>query len=74
MYNASTALRQSIAQSYTTFFFNLPLALVFSPSQFAVHSQFNLLFQFWIHTGKAHCTFGIGERKSFGSYSVLTNT
>ncbi|KAF9380522.1 hypothetical protein CPC16_010283 [Podila verticillata] len=52
MYNASTALRQSIAQSYTTFFFNLPLALVFSPSQFAVHSQFNLLFQFWIHTGR----------------------
>lgn len=53
MYNASTALRQSIAQSYSTFFFNLPLALVFSPSQFAVHSQFNLLFQFWIHTGGA---------------------
>ncbi|KAG0075496.1 hypothetical protein BGZ92_002868 [Podila epicladia] len=50
MYNASTALRQSVAQSYTTFFFNLPLALVFSPSQFAVHTQFNLLFQFWIHT------------------------
>ncbi|KAG0343902.1 hypothetical protein BG004_004901 [Podila humilis] len=53
MYNASTALRQSVAQSYTTFIFNLPLALVFSPSQFAVHSQFNLLFQFWIHTGTA---------------------
>ncbi|KAF9418011.1 hypothetical protein BGZ94_009808 [Podila epigama] len=49
-YNASTALRQSIAQSYSTVFFNLPLALVFSPSQFAVHSQFNLLYQFWIHT------------------------
>ncbi|KAG0282829.1 hypothetical protein BGZ96_012805 [Linnemannia gamsii] len=49
-YNATTALRQSLAQTYTSFFFNLPLALVFSPAQFAVHTQLNLLFQFWIHT------------------------
>ncbi|KAG0055882.1 hypothetical protein BGZ83_007171 [Gryganskiella cystojenkinii] len=50
MYNASTALRQSLVQTYASFMFNLPLALVFSPAQFAVHTQLNLLFQFWIHT------------------------
>ncbi|KAF9948235.1 hypothetical protein BGZ72_009835 [Mortierella alpina] len=49
-YNATTALRQSLVQTYASFFFNLPLALVFSPAQFAVHTQLNLLFQFWIHT------------------------
>ncbi|KAG0367843.1 fatty acid hydroxylase superfamily-domain-containing protein [Gamsiella multidivaricata] len=49
-YNVSTALRQSLVQTYTSFIFNLPLALVFSPSQFAVHTQLNLLYQFWIHT------------------------
>ncbi|KAF9980174.1 hypothetical protein BGZ65_005449 [Modicella reniformis] len=49
-YNATTALRQSLMQTYASFFFNLPLALVFSPSQFAVHTQLNLLYQFWIHT------------------------
>lgn len=50
-YNATTALRQSLVQTYASFFFNLPLALVFSPAQFAVHTQLNLLYQFWIHTG-----------------------
>ncbi|KAG0322823.1 hypothetical protein BGZ99_003135 [Dissophora globulifera] len=49
-YNVSTALRQSLVQTYTSFLFNLPLALVFSPAQFAVHTQLNLLYQFWIHT------------------------
>ncbi|KAF9352945.1 hypothetical protein BGX26_009256 [Mortierella sp. AD094] len=49
-YNATTALRQSLVQTYASFFFNLPLALVFSPAQFAVHTQLNLLYQFWIHT------------------------
>jgi len=50
-YNVTTALRQSLVQTYASFFFNLPLALVFSPAQFAVHTQLNLLYQFWIHTG-----------------------
>ncbi|KAF9581864.1 hypothetical protein BGW38_000962 [Lunasporangiospora selenospora] len=50
MYNVTTALRQSLVQTYASFFFNIPLALVFSPSQFVVHSQLNLLYQFWIHT------------------------
>ncbi|KAF9433973.1 hypothetical protein BGZ76_008738 [Entomortierella beljakovae] len=49
-YNATTALRQSLVQTYASFFFNLPLALVFSPAMFAVHTQLNLLYQFWIHT------------------------
>ncbi|KAK3829135.1 MAG: fatty acid hydroxylase superfamily-domain-containing protein [Benniella sp.] len=49
-YNVTTALRQSLVQTYASFFFNLPLALVFSPAQFAVHTQLNLLYQFWIHT------------------------
>lgn len=30
--------------------FNLPLALAIPPSVFMVHSQLNLLYQFWIHT------------------------
>ncbi|KAG0222647.1 fatty acid hydroxylase superfamily-domain-containing protein [Mortierella sp. GBAus27b] len=49
-YNVTTALRQSLVQTYASFVFNLPLALVFSPAQFAVHTQLNLLYQFWIHT------------------------
>ncbi|KAI8596812.1 fatty acid hydroxylase superfamily-domain-containing protein [Dissophora ornata] len=49
-YNATTALRQSLVQTYTSFIFYMPLALVFSPSQFAVHSQLNLLIGFWVHT------------------------
>lgn len=28
----------------------LPMAFFIPPSQFAAHSQFNLLYQFWIHT------------------------
>ena len=28
----------------------MPLALVVPPSIFFVHSQFNMLYQFWIHT------------------------
>lgn len=30
--------------------FYMPLALVVPPSIFFVHSQFNMLYQFWIHT------------------------
>ncbi|XP_038653410.1 alkylglycerol monooxygenase isoform X2 [Scyliorhinus canicula] len=49
-YNLSTALRQSVLQKYFSWVFNLPMALFIPPSVFAVHLQFNLLFQFWIHT------------------------
>uniref|UniRef100_UPI00398F46CB alkylglycerol monooxygenase n=1 Tax=Pristiophorus japonicus TaxID=55135 RepID=UPI00398F46CB len=49
-YNLSTALRQSVLQKYSSWFFNLPMALFIPPSVFAVHLQFNLLYQFWIHT------------------------
>uniref|UniRef100_A0A8C4KMA3 Transmembrane protein 195 n=1 Tax=Dromaius novaehollandiae TaxID=8790 RepID=A0A8C4KMA3_DRONO len=49
-YNLFTALRQSLLQRYTSWVFNLPMALFIPPSVFAVHLQFNLLYQFWIHT------------------------
>ncbi|XP_059827335.1 alkylglycerol monooxygenase isoform X2 [Hypanus sabinus] len=49
-YNLSTALRQSLLQKYFSWVFNLPMALFIPPSVFAVHIQFNLLYQFWIHT------------------------
>nr|XP_048271633.1 alkylglycerol monooxygenase isoform X6 [Myodes glareolus] len=49
-YNLSTALRQSVLQPYTSWIFYSPLALFIPPSVFAVHIQFNLLYQFWIHT------------------------
>ncbi|KAJ1101382.1 hypothetical protein NDU88_006450 [Pleurodeles waltl] len=49
-YNLTTALRQSFLQKYTSFVFYWPMALFIPPSVFAVHIQFNLLYQFWIHT------------------------
>ncbi|XP_006832354.1 PREDICTED: alkylglycerol monooxygenase [Chrysochloris asiatica] len=49
-YNLSTALRQSAFQVYTSWIFYSPLALFIPPSVYAVHLQFNLLYQFWIHT------------------------
>ncbi|KJE90512.1 transmembrane protein [Capsaspora owczarzaki ATCC 30864] len=49
-YNLTTALRQSVFQTYTSWFFYLPLALAIPPSIFAIHRQFDTLYQFWIHT------------------------
>lgn len=49
-YNLTTALRQSVLQNYVTWMVYLPVALFVPPSVFLVHNQFNLLFQFWIHT------------------------
>ncbi|XP_035234027.1 alkylglycerol monooxygenase-like [Stegodyphus dumicola] len=49
-YNLSTALRQSVLQNYSVWVFYLPMALAVPPSVFLVHNQFNLLYQFWIHT------------------------
>ncbi|TSN03417.1 Alkylglycerol monooxygenase [Bagarius yarrelli] len=49
-YNLTTALRQSVTQQFASWVFYLPMALIVPPSIFAVHVQFNLLYQFWIHT------------------------
>jgi len=49
-YNQSTALRQSVLQSYFGWVFYLPFALVLPPPMFVAHKHFNLLFQYWIHT------------------------
>ncbi|XP_052224659.1 alkylglycerol monooxygenase-like isoform X2 [Dreissena polymorpha] len=49
-YNLSTALRQSALQKYFSWVFYLPLALFLPPSIFLVHTQFNLVYQFWVHT------------------------
>ncbi|GIY73889.1 alkylglycerol monooxygenase [Caerostris extrusa] len=49
-YNLTTALRQSVLQSYFVWVLYLPLALIVPPTALLVHLQFNLLYQFWIHT------------------------
>ncbi|KAK8730773.1 hypothetical protein OTU49_007923 [Cherax quadricarinatus] len=50
-YNLSTALRQSLCQRYFSWGFYQPLALLGVPlPAVLVHLQFNLLYQFWIHT------------------------
>lgn len=49
-YNLTTALRQSVMQAFSSWPFYLPMAFFVPPTQVLVHAQFNLLFQFWIHT------------------------
>ena len=49
-YNLSTALRQSVVQRYFSMIVYFPSALFVPPSAYFVHVQFNLLYQFWIHT------------------------
>lgn len=49
-YNLCTALRQSAFHQFSNQFYYLPCALFFSPRLFMLHSQFNLLYQYWIHT------------------------
>lgn len=49
-YNLAVGLRQSVLQGWCGFVFYLPLALVVPPAHFLTHQQFNLLYQFWIHT------------------------
>ncbi len=49
-YNLSTALRQGVLQIYVSWIFYLPLAFFIPPQIFLIHSQMNLLYQFWIHT------------------------
>eukprot|EP00736_Rhodelphis_marinus_P000012 Rmarinus@m.25254 len=49
-YNLTTALRQSYWQKYTSMWFYFPIALIIPPPMFAIHKQFNTIYQFWIHT------------------------
>uniref|UniRef100_T1IHS5 Alkylglycerol monooxygenase n=1 Tax=Strigamia maritima TaxID=126957 RepID=T1IHS5_STRMM len=49
-YNMTTALRLSVLHPYLTWIFYMPLALCIPPSIFMVHVQFNLIYQFWLHT------------------------
>uniref|UniRef100_UPI00358F68BC alkylglycerol monooxygenase n=1 Tax=Myxine glutinosa TaxID=7769 RepID=UPI00358F68BC len=64
-YNLTTALRQSAVQRYGAWLFYLPMALCVPPSTFYVHLQFNLLYQFWIHTETI---------KSLGPLDYILNT
>jgi sterol desaturase/sphingolipid hydroxylase (fatty acid hydroxylase superfamily) len=41
-YNQTTALRQSVLQTYTSFFFYLPAALFLPPPMFVAHKHFNV--------------------------------
>ena len=50
-YNLSVALRQGAFQKFGSFAFYLPLALLgFDPIMFIVISQWQTIYQFWIHT------------------------
>ncbi|XP_065174665.1 alkylglycerol monooxygenase-like [Sycon ciliatum] len=49
-YNLTTALRQSMFQGFFFWVFYMPLALVIPAPIFKIHGQFNLIYQFWIHT------------------------
>ncbi len=65
-YNLTVALRQGSFQGVFSFGFYLPLAIVgFPPAMFLVVSQFQTLYQFWIHTRL------IGK---MGWFEILFNT
>jgi len=49
-YNLTTAFRQSMIMKFGNWPFYLPMAFFVPPTQLIVHVQFNLLYQFWIHT------------------------
>jgi sterol desaturase/sphingolipid hydroxylase (fatty acid hydroxylase superfamily) len=50
-YNLAVALRQGTFQSWFSWIFYLPLAIVgFPPPMFLAMSAFDTLYQFWIHT------------------------
>jgi len=65
-YNLTVALRQSWFQSWFSWVFYLPLALIgFDPLMFVTLSAFNTLYQFWIHTRAI---------KSMGFLEYIINT
>lgn len=49
-YNLTTALRQSSFHFVVSWAYYVPLALFCPPPLYFVHDQFNLLYQYWIHT------------------------
>merc|ERR1711916_349075 len=49
-YNLSTALRQGAFQPFFSFMFYLPLAFFIPTPLMVFHSQWNTIYQFWIHT------------------------
>ena len=49
-YNLTTALRQSTFHMLVSFVYYVPAAFFFPPPLFLIHNQFNLLYQYWIHT------------------------
>jgi len=49
-YNLTCALRQSMIHGWFNWAYYIPLAFFFPPKLFFLHSQFNLLYQFWLHT------------------------
>eukprot|EP01100_Stratorugosa_tubuloviscum_P004694 TRINITY_DN2183_c0_g4_i1.p1 TRINITY_DN2183_c0_g4~~TRINITY_DN2183_c0_g4_i1.p1 ORF type:complete len:502 (-),score=173.45 TRINITY_DN2183_c0_g4_i1:61-1566(-) len=49
-YNLTTALRQGALQPLFSWCFYLPLAFFIPLPLYAWHSQFNTVYQFWIHT------------------------
>ena len=49
-YNLTTAFRQSMIMKFANWPFYLPMAFFVPPSHMIIHVQFNLLYQFWIHT------------------------
>ena len=51
----------------------MPLALAIPPTQFIVHDQFNLLYQFWIHTEVRPARIILLTPLISYSYSVLIN-
>lgn len=64
-FNLAVGLRQSIVQGWCGFIFYLPLAFVLPPSHFITHQQFNILYQFWIHTKTV---------KTLGPFEYILNT
>ncbi|XP_063906985.1 alkylglycerol monooxygenase-like [Zophobas morio] len=64
-FNLAVGLRQSVFQGWCGFIFYLPLAVAIPPSHFVTHQQFNLLYQFWIHTKSV---------RTLGPLEVVFNT
>ncbi|XP_031332872.1 alkylglycerol monooxygenase-like [Photinus pyralis] len=49
-FNMVVTLRHSVLHGWCGFIFYLPLAFAIPPAHFVTHQQFNLIFQFWVHT------------------------
>ncbi|XP_059089893.1 alkylglycerol monooxygenase-like [Tigriopus californicus] len=49
-FNLTTALRQPFMKAFQSWPFYLPLAFFVPPTHVIVHMQFNVMYQFWLHT------------------------